>query len=65
MQQFLGMKYRKPGACDRPLPSGSASFLVLAANYVKFHEVRRAADEERRPRHDPDDIAPPDQMLFE
>ena len=49
----------------RALQTGGADFFFVAADYVKFHEVRRAAHEERRSRHDSDDVPALDQLLFE
>ena len=43
----------------------AARLLIFAADDVKFHEVCGAADKQRSPGHDSDDIPGLDQMFFE
>src|SRR6266550_2228227 len=53
---------RKCGSC---LSLRAARFLIFIADDVKLHEVRRAANKQRRPRHDSHDVSALDEFLIE
>ena len=51
-------------AAAKNLSPRAARHFVLAANDVKLHEVRCAANKQRRPRHNSHDVAALDELLF-
>src|ERR1700730_11774688 len=51
--------------CGCRLSPRAARYLIFTADYVKLHEVRRAADKQWCSRHNSDDITALYEMFFE